>query len=102
LSEVVSPLIFQLGVGGVGGFIVGFALKKLSKIVLLLTGVFILALIYLSTRGIINVNYASLWNYLSGLVNLFGSAFSWVVSVISLLPFAGSFVAGFVIGLKLG
>jgi uncharacterized membrane protein (Fun14 family) len=39
LSEVVSPLVFQLGVGGVGGFIVGFALKKLSKLVLVLIGV---------------------------------------------------------------
>jgi uncharacterized membrane protein (Fun14 family) len=57
LSEVVSPLVFQLGVGGVGGFIVGFALKKLSKLVPVLIGVFILALIYLSTRGIININY---------------------------------------------
>ncbi|MGA3192400.1 MAG: FUN14 domain-containing protein [Candidatus Bathyarchaeia archaeon] len=57
MSEVVSPLVFQLGVGGVGGFIVGFALKKLSKLVPVLIGVFILALIYLSTRGIININY---------------------------------------------
>ena len=102
MSEVVSPLVFQLGVGGVGGFIVGFALKKLSKLVLFLTGMFILALIYLSTQGIININYASLWGALSGLVNLFGSAFSWVVGIISLLPFAGSFVAGFLIGLKVG
>ena len=59
MSEVISPIIFQLGVGGVGGFVVGFALKKLSKLVLILTGLFILALIYLSTRGIIDINYGS-------------------------------------------
>jgi uncharacterized membrane protein (Fun14 family) len=42
MSEVISPIVFQLGVGGVGGFVVGFALKKLSKLVLILTGLFVL------------------------------------------------------------
>lgn len=102
MSEIVSPLVFQLGIGGVGGFIVGFALKKLSKLVLFLTGLFILALIYLSTQGIINVDYASLFNVLSGLIGSAGSAFSWLVGVISLLPFAGSFIVGFLLGLKIG
>lgn len=102
MSEIVSPLVFQLGIGGVGGFIVGFALKKLSKLVLFLTGLFILALIYLSTQGVINVDYASLFNALSGLIGSAGSAFSWLVGVISLLPFAGSFIVGFLLGLKIG
>lgn len=102
LSEVISPLVFQLGVGGIGGFIVGFAIKKLSKLILFLIGLFILALIYLSTQGIININYSALWDALSGLIGSAGSAFSWLVGVISLLPFAGSFIAGFLIGLKVG
>lgn len=102
MSEVVSPLVFQLGVGGAGGFIVGFALKKLSKLVLFLIGLFVLALIYLSARGIIKVNYNALWTALASLLGLAGSAFSWLIGVISILPFAGSFIAGFLIGLKLG
>jgi uncharacterized membrane protein (Fun14 family) len=102
MSEVVSPLVFQLGVGGVGGFVVGYALKKLSKLILILIGLFILALIYLSTQGIININYGSLWSALSGLIGLGSSAFSWLVGVISLLPFAASFIGGFLLGLKLG
>jgi len=102
MSEIVSPLAFQLGVGGVGGFIVGYALKKLSKLILVLIGLFVLALIYLSTQGVININYDSLWNALSGLIGIGGSVFSWIIGVISLLPFAASFVAGFLLGLKLG
>lgn len=51
MSEVVSPLFFQLCVGGVGGFTVGFALKKLRKLILFLIGIFIVVLIYLSTQG---------------------------------------------------
>jgi uncharacterized membrane protein (Fun14 family) len=102
MSEVVSPLVFQLGVGGVGGFVVGYALKKLSKLILILIGLFILALIYLSTQGIININYNSLWSALSDLIGVGSSVFSWLIGVISLLPFAASFIGGFLLGLKLG
>lgn len=102
MSELFSPLIYQLGIGGVGGFIVGFALKKLSKIIMILAGLFIIALIYLSTRGIININYEALWRAISNLFGLAGEAFSWFVHVLSLMPFIGSFVAGFLLGLKLG
>jgi uncharacterized membrane protein (Fun14 family) len=45
-----------MGVGGVGGLIVGHTLKKLGKLILFLTGVFIIVLIYLSTQGVINVS----------------------------------------------
>jgi len=102
MSEFISPLAFQLGVGGVGGFVVGFAIKKLSKLVLVLIGLFLLALIYLGARGIINIDYDALWSGLSSLLGLAGSAFSWLIGVISLLPFAGSFLVGFLLGLKLG
>jgi uncharacterized membrane protein (Fun14 family) len=102
MSEVISPLVFQLGVGGIGGFVVGYALKKLSKLILVLIGLFLLALIYLGTQGILNINYGALWNALSSLVGSAGSAFNWLVGIISLLPFAGSFVVGFLLGLKLG
>lgn len=102
MSEVVSPLVYQLGVGGVGGFIVGYALKKLSKLIIFLIGIFIIILIYLSTQGIININYNGLWSALNSLLGWAGTAFSWLIGVISLLPFAASFVAGFLLGLKLG
>jgi uncharacterized membrane protein (Fun14 family) len=35
-----------VGIGGIGGFIVGYAFKKLLKIVAVIVGLFILALIY--------------------------------------------------------
>ncbi len=102
MSEVVSPIVFQLGVGGIGGFVIGFAVKKLSKLVLILIGLFLLALIYLSARGIINIDYGSLWNGLAGLLGWGETALSWLIGVISILPFAGSFRASFLLGLKLG
>jgi uncharacterized membrane protein (Fun14 family) len=93
---------FQVGTGAVGGFIAGYAVKKISKLVAIVVGLFIAVLIYLSIKGIISIDYDALWNSLAGSLGLAGSAFSWIVGVISLLPFAGSFVVGFLLGFKLG
>jgi uncharacterized membrane protein (Fun14 family) len=102
MSEIISPLAYQLGLGGIGGFIVGFAVKKLSKLIAILIGLFIIALIYLSTRGIISINYEKLWDALKNALGFVGQATEWFISVISLLPFMGSFVVGFLLGFKLG
>ena len=102
MSEVLPSLGFQLGAGALGGFLVGFAIKKISKLIAVIVGLFLLLLIYLSTQGILNINYDALWNAVNNSFSWLGSAFSWLVGVISLLPFAGSFIVGFLLGLKLG
>ncbi len=102
MSVVIPQLGFQLGAGGIGGFIVGFAIKKISKLVAIVVGLFVLALIYLSTQGILSINYSALFDGIAKALGLAQSAFSWVVTVISLLPFAGTFVAGFLLGFKIG
>lgn len=102
MSEILSPLAYQLGIGGIGGFVVGYALKKLSKLIVIVLGLFLVALLYLGVRGIISINYDALWNALANSLGMAESAFSWIVGVISLLPFAGSFLVGFLLGLKLG
>jgi uncharacterized membrane protein (Fun14 family) len=95
-------MIFQLGLGGLGGFIIGYALKKISKIVLVFIGLFIIALVYLGMKGIISINYDALLESISGLLGMAYTASSLLVQVLALVPFAGSFITGFLIGLKLG
>jgi uncharacterized membrane protein (Fun14 family) len=102
MSEVLTPIVYELGLGGIGGFIVGFAIKKLSKLILFLIGLFILVLIYLGVKGVISVNYEALFAFISDLFGAASSALSWLVHTIALLPFAASFIAGFLIGFKLG
>jgi uncharacterized membrane protein (Fun14 family) len=102
MSEIISPLAYQLGIGGIGGFVVGFAIKKLSKLIVILIGLFIIALLYLGTQGIIRINYESLWNALAGLLGFAGEAAGWLIGLLSLLPFLGSFLVGFLLGFKLG
>lgn len=102
MSEILSPLGFQLGVGGIGGFIVGYAIKKISKLIIIVMGLFLIALLYLGTQSIISINYGALWKAIEGSLGLAGEAASWIIGLISILPFAGSFLVGFLLGFKLG
>jgi uncharacterized membrane protein (Fun14 family) len=102
MSEIVSPIIYQIGIGGIGGFIIGFLLKKLSKLIIILIGLFLVALIYLSIQGMISISYNSFLDMLKGAFGFLGEAASWLAGLVSILPFAGSFVVGFLLGLKLG
>ena len=102
MSAVLPSVVYQLGVGGVGGFIVGYAVKKLSKLIVILIGLFIIALLYLGASGIISINYDALWNALAVLLPFASQTISWLIGLISPLPFMGSFIAGFVLGFKLG
>jgi uncharacterized membrane protein (Fun14 family) len=102
MSEIFPSLGYQLGIGGIGGFIVGYALKKISKLIVIVLGLFIAALLYLGVQGIIGINYEALRTAIANSLGMVESAFSWIVELVSLLPFAGSFIVGFLLGLKLG
>lgn len=102
MSELLSPLIYQLGAGGILGFVVGYAVKKVLKILALIAGFFALVLIYLGYIGIIDVNYDKLIEMVEGLTGNVGAASEWLSPVIASLPFAGSFVVGTALGLKKG
>jgi uncharacterized membrane protein (Fun14 family) len=45
MSELITPVVWQLGLGGVGGFVPGFALKKITKVFIVIIGVFVLTLL---------------------------------------------------------
>jgi uncharacterized membrane protein (Fun14 family) len=102
MSEIVSPIVYQLGIGGIGGFIVGYAVKKLSKLIAFVIGLFIIALVYLGVQGIISINYGKLFGALKDGLGLAGQAAEWLIGLISILPFMGSFVVGFLLGFKIG
>lgn len=102
MSAVLPSVVYQLGVGGIGGFIVGYAIKKISKLIIVLMGLFIIFLLYLGTSGMISVNYEELWKALASLLGFASQAATWLIGLASLLPFMGSFLAGFLLGFKLG
>jgi uncharacterized membrane protein (Fun14 family) len=102
LSEIITPVVYQLGLGAVGGFVVGFALKKIAKLFIIVLGIFIVALLYLGASDIININFGALWSAVGGWLGGAGEAASWLVGLIALIPFIGSFAVGFFLGFKLG
>jgi uncharacterized membrane protein (Fun14 family) len=102
LSEIITPVVYQLGLGAIGGFVVGFALKKIAKLFIIVLGIFIIALLYLGASNIININFGALWSAVGGWLGGAGQAASWLVGLIGLLPFIGSFAVGFFLGFKLG
>jgi uncharacterized membrane protein (Fun14 family) len=50
----------------------------------------------------ISVNYNELWKALASLLGFASQAATWLIGLVSLLPFMGSFLAGFLLGFKLG
>jgi uncharacterized membrane protein (Fun14 family) len=102
MSEVLTPIVYQLGIGGVLGFFVGYAAKKITKVIAVLIGLGALLLIYLGYEGVININYDKLAQMIQNLMGTAGQATTALTPIIANLPFAGSFIAGVAVGVKLG
>ena len=63
MSGIVSnimPLVSTIGFGGIVGFLIGFMLKRIMKILAVIAGVFFAALLYLESQHIVNVNWDKL------------------------------------------
>jgi len=102
LVEILTPLLTQLGVGGVAGLCVGIALKMVGKLIAIIIGLAFLMLELLAYKGIIAINYSALVDWANGLFTQVGVLESIFSTIIGNLPFAGGFLVGFGLGLKLG
>jgi uncharacterized membrane protein (Fun14 family) len=60
IESSVMPFVSTIGFGGIAGFLVGFALKRIMKILAIIAGVFFAALLYLESQHIVNVNWDKL------------------------------------------
>ncbi len=101
----------SVGFGGIAGFLIGYAIKKVVKITLILVGLFIAALAYFGFQGIITVNWdrlsSSASDVTSGIGNATGQAAGAGDQLTSALinfgiPFTGTFAAAFVFGFMKG
>ena len=101
-TEIFGDLTAQLGFGAVAGFVVGYAIKKILKFLLVLLGVFFAAMQYLAFEGFITINYG---RFEKIFINL-GSSLVGEISLPDFLttniPFAGSFAVGLTLGIKKG
>jgi uncharacterized membrane protein (Fun14 family) len=65
IESSIMPFASTIGFGGIVGFLIGFALKRIMKILAVIAGVFFAALLYLVSQHIVNIN----WDKLETILN---------------------------------
>ncbi len=92
-----DEILKELGFGGAIGFLAGFTLKRVFKLVAFIFGLYILSLVWLADKEVITVNWTALENFARG---FFSSFSDFAQSMIRTAPFGGGFAVGFAIGMK--
>jgi len=101
--ELISGLLAsQLAIGGLAGFLIGFALKKITEIAFVLAGIFFITLAYLEYNQFIIVNYEQFELAINGLLQKTGANFSLPSFLAMNLPLLASFGAALAFGFKKG
>jgi len=94
----------EFGSGAVIGAIIGFAFKKIAKVIAVLVGLELALFKFLESRGILSVR----WDQLSGGFLKASEAAtasqppSWLMSILSTLSISAGFAGGFLLGFKRG
>ncbi|MGM0608748.1 MAG: FUN14 domain-containing protein [Candidatus Muiribacteriota bacterium] len=101
-SNFLVQLIAMLGFGGLIGFVTGFAVNKVARLFAILLGIVFIVIQIMAFQGWITVD----WNAIAQTADVVdekqaGVFFHKFLNVVTNnLPFGGSFIAGFFIGLK--
>ena len=94
MSEILTPIVSQLGTGAIGGFLIGYLIKKVLKIALMIAG-FALIFFYLAFDQVIEVNYAQL---LARTGEIATTTSQYLSPLLSNIPFSGSLMLGVLAG----
>lgn len=104
LSSVL-PWVEQIAFGAVAGFVAGYAVKKVGKLVALAIGLVFIVVQLLAWSGFVSVNWGLVQNRVDPLLQGDSLERTWQ-GLLALLtynvPFAAAFVPGFIIGVKRG
>jgi uncharacterized membrane protein (Fun14 family) len=100
IAAATSPLLTSVGFSGLTGFLIGFAVKKVLKVLAVGAGIFFAVLMYLESQNIVNINWDKLQNAsqnaVSTITNVVGQLPSTTTNFA--LPMTGSGALGFAIG----
>ncbi len=94
MSEVLTPIIYQLGTGAIGGFFLGYLIRKVLKLALILGG-FALIFFYFAFDQVIEVNYDQL---MARAEEITTSASQFLSPLLSNISFSGSLILGVIAG----
>ena len=99
ISESLTSIIFQIFIGGIGGFLIGYAIRKIFKVALII-GVVVFSLIVLAYTNIINVEYSGLSDAVSNVIKAVNPALDVFTPLLAHTPFIASLIFGLIIGFK--
>ncbi|HEY7108310.1 MAG TPA: FUN14 domain-containing protein [Nitrososphaeraceae archaeon] len=105
--ESLSPALFSAGAGGAIGFLAGFAIKKIIKIIAIIAGLFFAALIYFQSQNLISVNWDKIEAMSRAAITTLGGALTDTGQISTIagnlgIPLAGGLAAGFAFGFLKG
>ncbi|HRN19572.1 MAG: FUN14 domain-containing protein [Trueperaceae bacterium] len=103
--STVFPWLQQIAFGAVAGFVAGFALKKVGKLVALALGLLFVAIQLLAWSGFVTVDWGAVQASVDPLLETSSLERAWrsLLSVLAYnIPFAAAFVPAVVIGIKRG
>jgi uncharacterized membrane protein (Fun14 family) len=99
MSAIITQFFFSLGISGIGGFLIGYATKKILRIIIVFLGLYLISLLYLMHIEVIKIDFVNLF---ATVYNLIGQTISFFSNIITYLPVAGSFFSGFILGIIKG
>ncbi|ADQ67456.1 hypothetical protein GL213_09395 [Halogeometricum borinquense] len=104
LSLDPTSLGLEFGSGAVIGGIIGFAAKKIAKIIAVIIGLELALFKFLESRGILAVDWEKLTNGFmkSTEAATSGAPPSWISTILSTLSISAGFSGGFLVGFKKG
>ena len=91
----------ELGTGAVIGGIIGFAAKKVAKLIAVIIGIELALFKFLESQGILEVNWDRLGaSFLDAGEAAQGTPPNWMMSILSTLSIGAGFTGGFLLGFK--
>lgn len=100
-----QPYIGQITFGGLAGFVTGYALKKIGKVLAVVLGLGFILLQLLAYAGYVQIDWVRIQQSVQPLLSQDNLRTGWdqLVRLLTYnLPFAGGFTVGLLIGLRRG
>ncbi|HHO54761.1 MAG TPA: hypothetical protein ENK21_00060 [Trueperaceae bacterium] len=103
--ELLGPYIQQISFGFVAGFVVGYALKKVGKMVAIALGLIFIILQILAYYGFITINWGAVEDTVNPVLEQESLTSIWktVINILTYnISFAAAFIPAFILGIKKG
>lgn len=100
-----APYLGQLSFGALAGIAAGFALKKVSKVIVVILGIFFILVQISAYYGYVQIDWRKIQTAINPALTPEALIKSWrnVLTILTFnIPFAASFIPAFILGLKRG